>query len=43
MPRPGFVQFRVFRLEEDKLFYNEEDVSSPKLLKHFFCQEFVNS
>jgi len=30
------------RLEEDKLFYNEEEVSSPKLLKHFF-QEFVTS
>jgi len=31
------------RFEEDKLFYDEEDVrfSSPKTVKTFFCQEFV--
>jgi len=33
------------RLEEDKLFYDEEvvRVSSPKTVETFFCQESVTS
>jgi len=42
VPGPGFANLK--RLEEDKLFYDEEDVrySSPKTFETF-CQEFVTS
>jgi len=36
------VLLNVKRFEEDKCFYDEEDVrfSSPKTVETYFCQEF---